>query len=121
METCPSPFGLCGRKGKTVKLEIFPLLPIEVNGRYMLDLDTRLACVHLDFVHRRARFHFDVPGCEDLIRPIFEQDCVQFSGGGQGGDGVRVIPACTKEALEVICSDKLPRLTLGARPMLARA
>lgn len=101
-----------------MKLEIFPILPFFVDDRAVLDLSQRVACVEIDFSQRRGRFHFDDPQWEQPIRDIFDQDCLEFFGHGQGGDGVVTHPAWTQAALEVICRDRLTRLALGARPML---
>ena len=103
-----------------MKLEIFPILPVHLDGAYMLDLERRVACVEVDFQQRRGRLHFDDPGYEPIIRPMFEGECVEFHGEIEGGDGTRVHPAWSQEAFQVIFRDKLPRHTLGARPMPSR-
>lgn len=100
-----------------MKLEIFPILPFFVDDQAVLDLSQRLACVEIDFAQRRGRFHFDSPQWEQPIREIFDQECLEFCGHGQGGDAVVKHPAWTQAALAVICRDKLTRLALGARPM----
>ena len=104
-----------------MKIEIFPILPVEVDGRFLLDVKSRVACVEIDMAQRRGRLHFDQPRWENVLRPMFSEDCLEMFGHGQGGDGVRTHPAWSQEALDVICRDKLTRFSLGARPMWAGA
>lgn len=98
-----------------MRLEIYPILPEEVNGRYRLDLDERIAIVDIDLEQRRGSFRFYDPSYEKSLRRMFEEDCAEFVGGAVGGDGVKVHPAWSKDALKVIVRQKLQRISLGAR------
>lgn len=102
-----------------MKLEIFPILPVEVEGSFLLDVRRRVACVEIDFEQRRGRLHFDEPRWESVLRPLFTEDCLEMVGHGSGGDGVQMHPAWSESAFHVICRDKLTRHSLGARPMWA--
>ena len=104
-----------------MKLEIFPILPVEVEGRFLLDVRRRVACVEVDTANRRGRLHFDEPRWEKALLPLFSEDCLEMFGHGQGGDAMKIHPAWSEEAVDVICRDKLTRLSLGARPMWAGA
>ena len=103
-------------------LEIFPLIPVEWEGQFMLDLTRRVAVVEFDAEAGRGRLQVGDPDYKEKLERVFFQPCFTFvaaAGEGPGhGDATATYPAWSQEALQVILRDKLTELNLGVRQAL---